>query len=317
MIYVSSKRASQITGYAQDYIGQLARSGQVDAKRMGGLWYISMPSLEAYKTLPDSSKSVSRPDATPISAENEKDVYVSFDGRDYISANRVSKITGYNQDYVGQLARSGKVLSRQVGKRWYIDRDAILTHKKEKDDLLAAVQSEAVGIKTIRQDKNHESAEKVRENDISVFKYLKDEGDLLPLSGKESLSDYESPYQPAEGDIIDLRGQKAQDVPIHIIKLESEDSFEIEAESAAAPQRAILIAPKRKKRRSFPYKSLGVYSGFAIAIISILVFYVRSGPISFKGAAQDLSATCIDALEHLESGVESLISRDLVYKRQD
>ena len=35
--YISSKRASEITQYSQDYIGQLARGGVIDAKRVGGL----------------------------------------------------------------------------------------------------------------------------------------------------------------------------------------------------------------------------------------------------------------------------------------
>ena len=142
-IYVSSKRASEICGYSQDYIGQLARSNQIEAKRVGGLWYVYMRSLESYIAQPEVAKSVSNENHL---AQTEPDVLVSFDGRNYISANRASKLTGYNQDYVGQLARSGKILARQVGNRWYVDHEGILTHKKEKDELLATVQASAVGI---------------------------------------------------------------------------------------------------------------------------------------------------------------------------
>ena len=45
--YISSKRASELSGYAQDYIGQLARVAAIDAKRIGGLWYVSLDSLDA------------------------------------------------------------------------------------------------------------------------------------------------------------------------------------------------------------------------------------------------------------------------------
>ncbi len=51
--YISSKRASELSGYAQDYIGQLARKGLIHAQRVGGLWYISMASLVGYKTKAD------------------------------------------------------------------------------------------------------------------------------------------------------------------------------------------------------------------------------------------------------------------------
>ena len=38
--YISSKRAAQITGYAKDYIGQLARSKKIEATQVGRAWYV-------------------------------------------------------------------------------------------------------------------------------------------------------------------------------------------------------------------------------------------------------------------------------------
>src|SRR3989338_10462388 len=141
--YVSSKRASELSGYSQDYIGQLARGGYIDAQRVGGLWYIYLDSLKSYKEKTENEK----PQPPQPNTSQDPDTLVFFDGKEFISASRASKLTGYSQDYVGQLARSGKVLSRQVGTRWYIDRQALLEHKKEKDALLAAVQANAVGIR--------------------------------------------------------------------------------------------------------------------------------------------------------------------------
>ncbi len=39
-IYVSSKRAAKVTGYAKDYIGQLCREGRVPARLVGRSWYV-------------------------------------------------------------------------------------------------------------------------------------------------------------------------------------------------------------------------------------------------------------------------------------
>lgn len=39
-VYVSSKRAAQITGYAKDYVGQLCREGRVEARLVGRNWYV-------------------------------------------------------------------------------------------------------------------------------------------------------------------------------------------------------------------------------------------------------------------------------------
>jgi len=43
--YISSKRASELTGYAKDYIGQLVRMGKLPAQRVGRSWYVEEGSL--------------------------------------------------------------------------------------------------------------------------------------------------------------------------------------------------------------------------------------------------------------------------------
>lgn len=48
-IYVSSKRAAAITGYAKDYVGQLCREGRVEAKLVGRSWYVYEPSLKKHR----------------------------------------------------------------------------------------------------------------------------------------------------------------------------------------------------------------------------------------------------------------------------
>ncbi len=144
--YISSKRAAEETGYARDYIGQLARGGSIDAERVGGLWYVSLDSLRSYEKNAETARSFS-----PVASTKESESSLTFEGKEYISASRASKLTGYNQDYVGQLARAGKIPSRQIGNRWYVDSDALVRHKAEKDALLAAVQSESVGLKTFAE----------------------------------------------------------------------------------------------------------------------------------------------------------------------
>ena len=141
--YIASKLAASGTGYTQDYIGQLARGGHIEAKRVSGMWYILEESLANYKAKADLY--VPQPPPMPH-GKQEADVSVSFDGKDYVSAHRAATLTGYNQDYIGQLARTGQVLSRQVGNRWYVDRESLLSHKAEKERLLAELQSKSVGI---------------------------------------------------------------------------------------------------------------------------------------------------------------------------
>jgi hypothetical protein len=48
-IYVSSKRAAEMTGYAKDYVGQLCREGRVEARLVGRNWYILKSAIEKHR----------------------------------------------------------------------------------------------------------------------------------------------------------------------------------------------------------------------------------------------------------------------------
>lgn len=48
-IYVSSKQAAKITGYAKDYIGQLCREGRVEARLVGRNWYVLETSIREHR----------------------------------------------------------------------------------------------------------------------------------------------------------------------------------------------------------------------------------------------------------------------------
>lgn len=69
-IYISSKRAAQITGYAKDYIGQLCREGRVEARLVGRNWYVLESSIREHRfgapeTVPEAEK------AEPLEATPE------------------------------------------------------------------------------------------------------------------------------------------------------------------------------------------------------------------------------------------------------
>lgn len=213
--YVSSKRASELSGYAQDYIGQLARKGLIEGQRMGGLWYVSMNSLSDYKTRAEAYVREQPESRQPFAA----DALISFDGKDHISASRAAQITGYHPDYVGQLARSGSVVSRQVGNRWYIDRDGLLAHKREKDSLLGGVQARSVGLARHTNEAlagtNDESA---GNTDLRTYAdhgpfltYTRDDRDLLPVIGASKV--------PAVAEVDNgwELSEVAHPVPVHAV----------------------------------------------------------------------------------------------------
>lgn len=47
--YISAKRASELSGYNSDYIGQLCRGNKIDARRVGRGWFIGENSILEHK----------------------------------------------------------------------------------------------------------------------------------------------------------------------------------------------------------------------------------------------------------------------------
>ena len=54
-IYISSKRAAEVTGYAKDYIGQLARENKIPATRIGKAWYVDLDAIKSHAGIADTS----------------------------------------------------------------------------------------------------------------------------------------------------------------------------------------------------------------------------------------------------------------------
>ncbi|HEY4490277.1 MAG TPA: hypothetical protein VJC12_03455 [Candidatus Paceibacterota bacterium] len=54
-----------------------------------------------------------------------------FDGKKFISSSRAAKLTGYVNDYIGQLCRDEKLECRIVGRSWYVSLESLLEHKNK------------------------------------------------------------------------------------------------------------------------------------------------------------------------------------------
>jgi hypothetical protein len=107
--YISSKRASSLSDYAQDYIGQLCRAGLLDARRVGGLWFVTLESIENHKLNAEQQKvaqALALSKTQSSKEAKEQDSFVALDGKSYISAHQAAQISGYAQDYFLQLHRA-------------------------------------------------------------------------------------------------------------------------------------------------------------------------------------------------------------------
>ncbi len=303
--YVSSKKAATLSSYAQDYIGQLARSGAIDAQRVGGLWYVSMDSLAEYQR-----NAASYTPSVPVSkSSTETDTIVSFDGKDYVSASRAAKITAYNQDYIGQLARSGKILSRQIGNRWYIERGGLLAHKAEKDRLLAAVQAESVGLVRHEAPQGLTEADRAYAGAGPFLTYVREDGDLMPILGAQNEnSDETTKYETP-------RHEQKNSIPIKVLRTMPSPIPKLRPvmhqKSVRASGKTMLRAAEAGVALTFVI--VLSYGFVSIKDTSIYTSNIQKGMSIVQSSA--LTASAAGAFEHLAGMIEEWIVPEIVYKR--
>ncbi|MCI0619762.1 tail fiber domain-containing protein [Candidatus Wolfebacteria bacterium] len=56
---------------------------------------------------------------------------IEFNGKTYISSRRAAEISGYTSDYIGQLARAGKIRSKLIGKLRFVDEESTRAYVAE------------------------------------------------------------------------------------------------------------------------------------------------------------------------------------------
>ena len=301
--YISSKRAAEATGYARDYIGQLSRSGQIEAERVGGLWYVSMESLKGYEKNAELAKSL------PVSPGSREaaDSVLNFEGKEYISASRASKLTGYNQDYVGQLARGGKIPSRQIGNRWYVDREALVGHKKEKDALLAAVQAEAVGLKQATSPEK--AAFRQTEHVLSLPKvtYMTENRDLLP-----HIPEKKETVQYPVSNVSELGNRNIQETP----KAPHQVAF-----VPPVMHKPAYVAPRTKTRSKKGYVAASASLLTIILVLSVGVVASKHtavfASIQKSQKLQAMTASAAGFAGAIGDVIEDIVSPELVYNREN
>lgn len=126
--YVSSKRASKISRYNQDYIGQLIRDSKLEARRVGRSWFVSLESLEKHigKIKGVEIKPLEKtPKIEGLSTESKP---LFLEGKKFISSKEASDLSGYSRDYIGQLVRDEKLEARMVGRLWYVSALSLQKH---------------------------------------------------------------------------------------------------------------------------------------------------------------------------------------------
>src|SRR3989344_5191813 len=118
---------------------------------------------------------------------------IDFEGRNFISAKDAAKLVGYVPDYVGQLARGGKLEAKMVGRAWFVSRESILKHREMNLSASGAsrVADFLYGAPKAAQAKNVSVPFSVSERNGSFeseLSYGREDFSLMPSLGKKIIS---------------------------------------------------------------------------------------------------------------------------------
>lgn len=139
--YLTTEEAGILSGYTIDYVGQLCRAKKIECRRVSGHWFVNETSFRSYLTSNGITPKEDTKERGATEHMESDDIFVR-EGVEYISTARAADLTGYTQDYVGQLARGGEITARKVGRRWFAGRESLLQYKKANE--LPIQQSDAV-----------------------------------------------------------------------------------------------------------------------------------------------------------------------------
>lgn len=81
-----------------------------------------------------------------------------FDGKKYISSSRAAKISGYVNDYIGQLCRDGKLECRMIGRSWYVSFDSLIAHKNANGNGTKNKTQKLVKVEAVAEVKKEEAS---------------------------------------------------------------------------------------------------------------------------------------------------------------
>lgn len=103
--------------------------------------------------------------------------------RKYVTTKRAARVTGYAQDYVGQLIRSGKLKATKVGKAWFVAEDEVLKLAGKPDALQSPDRALAV-LESKRLVESKVSVNVEYPKTWAPIHYFNDDKPLAPISDK-------------------------------------------------------------------------------------------------------------------------------------
>lgn len=149
-------------------------------------------------------------------------------GKRYISSKRGAELTGYAKDYIGQLARAGKVPGTRFGRAWFVEEAALLKHlgaeMTQTEEVVVAPPSSNVAVSSMALNpvqakkpllSRHMITPAALPKTWSSVQYLHDDSDLFPAVSPHVV---DVPIAPTPSPMSAVGEKKESEVrvPIHV-----------------------------------------------------------------------------------------------------
>jgi len=211
---------------------------------------------------------------------------VEISGVRYVKASDSAKAVGYTADYVGQLARAGKIDAKQVGRAWYVRDGELVSYKKEnvrsnKEKTRAEMHKHIHAVETVVQahHKIHNSiytppavSEFQKRLTHTSVRYEKDDRPLVPSPWKTLPKETSFPEVIADTDVAEVQ----------VVTVETEIETETETEDETQDTDEVLpleqkAEPHMRGGHSVPFigrsrqKSLSLGRLLVTALVTLVV----------------------------------------------
>ena len=247
-VYISSKKAASITGYAKDYVGQLCREGRVEATLVGRSWYVLEESIREHRFDKEKEKS------SPIEPE--------IDQKDWDAAVYKTE----KPDLLPELSKSVEANAK-----------ADAAGEVESVANMQSVWREWFERRTIEEKVSTEPVEEARTGEFLDKRVTEEAREEIQELGEPNEQEYQVPIHrnrsqeintgPYVQDIIPLQRNSTKTSP------RDEDTTYTIAQEESVPQPSESVTKERKGSSSLILKALIV--GLTILIVSVSV--VSSG----------------------------------------
>lgn len=122
----------------------------------------------------------------------EKSEDLIFSGRKYVSSKEAGELSGYSPGYINQLVKTKKIPGKKIGKHWFVDIEALLKYKKDKQASIQKIHEFSEAKKETRAKKKE-----IKElaQDLEAIERLKQAKEEL---SKKTEKDAQGPIKPIE-----------------------------------------------------------------------------------------------------------------------